>query len=384
MLHLIPFCYNYNSILIPVIPKYYLMVFRCDRCQLTFTKAQGLARHAARKTPCGILVANGAENQCQRCGRTYATVGNLNKHIRTNCKIAEPVNTVEDRLAHMQAHIESLERTLAEVQNSSGNQVFTVNASNVTNIVNIVPWGCDLKLSDLHVEEALKRIPGLQPSTAPEIVDVLMTLVKMAHESADSRNICINQQRADQALALTASGWAVLPLSEATEALFDKASARIEKRAPSKAIQNDHMRRLQVDVPMQYRREKESMVQLGLKPMGAHLMNTRPGGPGPLVPQLSITEESLPAALPAGSAAALPAVTLQTILQEQPAWYTETGAIAKDWIANVCQSKKIAPSALYAMVKNAAEKGEQLSEWQGFETSVKERMRLVEPPKSFI
>jgi len=280
----------------------------------------------------------------------------------------------------MQAHIDSLERSLAEIQNGSGNQVFTVNTSNVTNIVNNVPWGCDLKLSDLHVEEALKRIPGLQPSTAPEIVDVLMTLVKMAHESADSRNICINQQRADQALALTASGWAVLPLSEATEALFDKASARIEKRAPSKAIQNDHMRRLQVDVPMQYRREKESMVQLGLKPMGAHLMNTRPGGPGPLVPQLSITEESLPAALPAGSAA----VTLQTILQEQPAWYTETGAIAKDWIANVCQSKKIAPSALYAMVKNAAEKGEHLSEWQGFETSVKERMRLVDPPKPFI
>ena len=355
------------------------MSFRCDKCKSTFAKAQGLTRHAARKTPCGVLIAHGAENQCQRCGRKYSTVGNLNKHIRTNCKLVEPTITVEEKLAQMQAHIDSLERSLAEVQNI-GNNVITVNANNVTNIVNIVPWGGDLKLSDLHVEEALKRIPGLGPSTAPEIVDVLMTLVKMAHESSDARNICINQQRADQALALTASGWAVLPLSEATEALFDKASARIEKRAPSKAVQTDHMRRLQVEVPMQYRREKESMLQLGLKPMGAHLMNTRPGGPGPLAPQSSAIDVLLPAAAAALPAAALPA-TLQTILQEQPAWYTETGAIAKDWIANVCQSKKISPSVLYTMVKHAAEKGEYLIEWRGFETSTKERMRLVEPPK---
>ena len=89
------------------------MVFQCDRCKSTFAKAQGLARHAARKTPCGVLASNGAENQCQRCGRTYATLGNLNKHIRTSCKVVEPTITVEEKLARMQAHIESLERTFA-------------------------------------------------------------------------------------------------------------------------------------------------------------------------------------------------------------------------------------------------------------------------------
>ena len=374
------------------------MVFQCDRCKSTFAKAQGLARHAARKTPCGVLASNGAENQCQRCGRTYATLGNLNKHIRTSCKVVEPTITVEEKLARMQAHIESLERTLAEVKNTSGNSVFNVNANNVTNIVNIVPWGCDLKLSDSHVEEALSRIPGLTGPTAPEIVDVLMTLVKMAHESADARNICINQQRADQALALTASGWAALPLSEATEALFDKASARIEKRAPSKVVQTDHMRRirdLQVEVPMQYRRERVNMLQLGLKPMGAHLMNTRPGGPGPLSPQsaagaCTAVASAGAAVASAGAAGAgnagstYTSATLQNILQERPAWYTETGAIAKDWVATVCQSKKIAPSILYSMVKTAAENGECLEEWQGFEISVKERMRLVEPPKPLL
>jgi hypothetical protein len=89
------------------------MAFQCDRCKSTFAKAQGLARHAARKTPCGVLAPNGAENQCQQCGRTYASLGNLNKHIRTSCKVVEPTITVEEKLARMQAHIESLERTFA-------------------------------------------------------------------------------------------------------------------------------------------------------------------------------------------------------------------------------------------------------------------------------
>lgn len=113
------------------------MVFQCDRCKSKFAKAQGLARHAARKTPCGVIAPNGAENQCQRCGRTYATLGNLNKHVRTSCKVVEPIITVEEKLARMQAHIESLERTLAEVKNTSGNSVFNVNANNFTNIVAI-------------------------------------------------------------------------------------------------------------------------------------------------------------------------------------------------------------------------------------------------------
>ena len=137
------------------------------------------------------------------------------------------------------------------------------------------------------------------------------------------------------------------------------------------------------------------MLQLGLKPMGAHLMNTRPGGPGPLSPQsaagaCTAVASAGAAVASAGAAGAgnagstYTSATLQNILQERPAWYTETGAIAKDWVATVCQSKKIAPSILYSMVKTAAENGECLEEWQGFEISVKERMRLVEPPKPLL
>ena len=42
-------------------------------------------------------------------------------------------------------------------------------------------------------------------------------------------------------------------------------------------------RGLRAEVPVQYRIEKETAVQLGLRPMEAHLANTRPGGPGPLL-----------------------------------------------------------------------------------------------------
>ena len=68
--------------------------------------------------------------------------------------------------------------------------------------------------------------------------------------------------------------------------MFDGASARIEAKPMTSSKVSaipPRIRSLKVEVPMHYRREKEEVVKMGLKPMEAHLLNTRPGGPGPLI-----------------------------------------------------------------------------------------------------
>lgn len=136
-------------------------------------------------------------------------------------------------------------------------------------------------LTDADVEAALAALGPAGAASLPalpEVVRALMTLVVRAHAAGAARNVRLNPARADQALALTAGGgWAALPLTEATAALFDGASARIE--APARAGRAVLER---ITVPLQYRAGKAAAVQLGLRPMGAHLSNLAAGGPGPL------------------------------------------------------------------------------------------------------
>lgn len=117
----------------------------------------------------------------------------------------------------------------------------------MTNI-NITPWSTSLALTDSDVEATLARIPGLARSPElSEIVDVLMSLIKKAHSPIEARI---------EAKPMTSSKVSAIP---------------------------PRIRSLKVEVPMHYRREKEEVVKMGLKPMEAHLLNTRPGGPGPLI-----------------------------------------------------------------------------------------------------
>jgi len=180
--------------------------------------------------------------------------------------------------------------TGALTQVTNINNVSTVN-NNIS--VSIRPWGAALELTDGDVEAALATVPGLAGTpTLAEVVSTLMELVKRAHAPAEARNIHLNPKRADQALALTAGGWATLPLAEATGVLFDAASARMEAPAGRKAAtaRQERERGLRAEVPVQYRIEKETAVQLGLRPMEAHLANTRPGGPGPLLLEKAAAE----------------------------------------------------------------------------------------------
>ena len=112
-----------------------------------------------------------------------------------------------------------------------------------------------MELTDGDVEAALATVPGLAGTpTLAEVVSTLMELVKRAHAPMTARNIHLNPKRADQALALTAGGWATLPLAEATGVLFDAASARMEAPAGRKAAtaRQERERGLRAEVPVQY------------------------------------------------------------------------------------------------------------------------------------
>ena len=248
-------------------------------------------------------------------------------------------------------------------------QVNTVNTVNTVNHINVEirPWGAALALTDGDVEAALACVPGLAGTpTLAEVVSSLMELVKRAHAPAEARNIYINPKRADQALALTAGGWATLPLAEATTVLFDAATARME--APAARMEapaaraaatprQERVRGLRAEVPVQYRIERESAVQLGLRPMEAHLINTRPGGPGPLLLEAKArgaAEAGGPAAGAAGAArGAVEAKEekkerIRAAMAANPARYGESGALALGWIQEACGAAKVNGHELFA------------------------------------
>ena len=247
----------------------------------------------------------------------------------------------------------------------------------------INPWGSPLQLTDADVEAALAAVPGLAGNAAlPEVVSVLMELVKRSHVPVAARNIHINPKRCDQALALTAAGWAALPLAEATTALFDGASARVA--APAAATLRQRASPLRATLPMQYRADKEAVVQLGLRPMEAHLANIAPGGPGPLLlaapapaapalaapapaqtaPALAAPAQTAPAPAQTAPALAAPAQTAPAPAQTAPAQLTHverveailkstpirrgpTGALLIDWIVAASQAAGLSGRELF-------------------------------------
>jgi hypothetical protein len=176
-----------------------------------------------------------------------------------------------------------------------------------------------------------------------EVVAALMELVKRSHQPEAARNVHLNPKRSDQALALTAAGWAALPLAEATTALFDGASARIA--APAICAAPVAAPRLQANplratLPMQYRADKEAAVALGLRPMEAHLANIAPGGPGPLL--LAAPASALVTPASALVTPAPPQLThverVVAVLKTHPLRCSATGALLIDWIVAISQA----------------------------------------------
>jgi hypothetical protein len=262
-------------------------------------------------------------------------------------------------------HVTTQHQTNTAIINNS-----TVNNVNVT----IAPWGSPLALTDADVEAALTQIPGLMAAPAlPEIVSTLMELVKRAHLPEAARNVYLNPKRGDQALARTAAGgWAAMPLTEATTVLFDGASARIAVPTARRRVNA-----LQASVPVQYRADKALAVQLGLRPMEAHLANMVPGGPGPLLLE-SVTATAVGAAAaqepPAQAHPVLDPAAAATLIKRLPARYGPTGAVTAEWLTTVlAEAGTTAGELVRALRQASAQRLCGFAEWQGI-------MRLGEPP----
>ena len=350
------------------------MSHRCAVCGSTFQRARGLEMHAARKTPCKLTVIIPGPLTCLACGRAFSRKDSLTRHGQ-RCKIQKgPVNVSENvRFARLEQQVEELTNLVTQVgaagapglapacvMNAHTMNVMQNTNTNIINVnsITIAPWGSPLQLTDADVEAALATVPGLAGTPAlPEVVAALMELVKRAHMPPAARNVHLNPKRTDQALALTPGGWAALPLEEATAALFDGASASMAAaRMPS-------MRQMsRVSIPVQYRAERADAVQMGLRPMGAHLLNVAPGGPGPLL----LTGPAAPtgAAGPAAetTSSAFDAVRACELLAAHPA----TAGVTAEWLTRVTAAAGISAMGLARALRQASAAGLcGMAEWQG-------------------
>ena len=260
------------------------------------------------------------------------------------------------------------------------NHVNAVNAVNNVNLtVNIAPWGAPLSVTESDIEAALCDLPTDIPRTG-EMVRALMEVVKRAHLPPEARNVYLNPKRTDQARALTNNGWAFLPLSEATQVLFDGASAQIEKPPALKGKVGVGVGQARTALPIHYRMDKANVVQMGMHPMGAHLANMAPGGVGPLL----VEGKPADGAAATGEPPMAPKPTAQErfrkIVSEIPAAYSETGALHPGWIAEVVSKMAVSPSEIYKILEAEAAAGNYAAEWGGMRQLSQEKSKLRPSP----
>ena len=345
----------------------------CTLCGKTFRDPAALKRHSTKKLPCAIKLepSTDAKHPCPNCNRDFTTETAKYRHIRNNCHVVRAAGNTAIAIEQLAAKVQSLERQLHAQSEANPTVIHTVNNNvanttvNTVNSITIAPWGSPLQLTDADVEAALAGVPGLAGTPAlPEVVAALMELVKRAHVPPAARNIHLNPKRTDQALALTTGGWAAMPLEEATAALFDGASASMAAaRAPTVR------QMMRTSIPVQYRAERAASVQLGLRPMGAHLLNVAPGGPGPLL----LTGPAEPAGATAATGAdaqqsaeiassAFDAIRACELLKNHPA----TAGVSAEWLMRVTAAAGVSAMGLARALRQASAAGLcGMAEWQG-------------------
>ena len=143
-------------------------------------------------------------------------------------------------------------------------------------------------------------------------------------------------------------------------------------------------RGLRAEVPVQYRIGKESAVQLGLRPMEAHLANTRPGGPGPLLLEKAAEGAARGVAVaagegrPQGEAGGKQAERIREAIRKTPLETRASGALEVGWIVAVSQAAKVSGKELFEELERG---GEELSvAREAARIFIEEKMRPREAP----
>ena len=80
----------------------------CTKCGKVFRYPANLRDHKGRKTPCAPIVERNElpeldrekQNQCHYCGRVFASIPSLHRHMRKSCKIANTEEGMEKLMEH--------------------------------------------------------------------------------------------------------------------------------------------------------------------------------------------------------------------------------------------------------------------------------------------
>jgi hypothetical protein len=221
------------------------------------------------------------------------------RHIRLSCKMVNTeTNSLEKQLDKVSKQVEKLAAKLEEQQalmSATSTTVTTIvnntQLVNNTNVV-IVPWDSDSRIgiSVDQIAAAFAQNPRLQEFTTmndqqlfdpevapPYVTELLMDLVKLAHEDPSARNVYLNPKRADQALVHMANGrWEIVPLDEASMKILDGVAKNMHRvvitPAETKQLPPETQNSLAI-AGLLYKEEPAEYAKRAKAPMTAHLAN---------------------------------------------------------------------------------------------------------------
>ncbi len=302
----------------------------CAKCGHIFRDPSSLRRHQIRKKSCVDIVETGdltederlKEHACRFCGRRFTLKTNLTRHVQNTCKIATSDEGMEKLLEHtlrqqMAEQNSKIDRLAALLETSlviPAGHAATATAAAAQNTVTIVngpvtqtsqqihiekieihPWD-DQQVIAVGVREVLAaftenarlreytRLPEYQLSdleiAPPYVAELLIDLMRRAHENPATRNVYLNPKRADQVLVHLKSGrWEVRAFASASQALLDGVATSIHQ------ITLTYEKRKQLPLEAQnalavagllYDDERETYVERTKGPLVAHLTNLAP------------------------------------------------------------------------------------------------------------
>lgn len=151
-------------------------VYKCGKCGKKFPNANLLKRHNDRITPCApetipIIKGENEENMCHLCGKTYTTLSNLRRHLKS-CNVKDNPNLIAKLLDQNQELLDIIK------QNGLGNQVtnnITVNNTQNNNLymnVTIIPFG-DEDYSKLDSTQVVNLVKNHTTEFMPKMIEYI-------------------------------------------------------------------------------------------------------------------------------------------------------------------------------------------------------------------